>query len=149
MSDHLIAEANRHANALHQMKLPTTKLNHRDIDWYIAECIDLRRQLEYEIEAKRYHLRIACEEINDLKVKTGFYEREIARLRADKERLTELLRRWKEFIDEAVVAEDRSNLDGDNAETVLSQINDGAEEMLALLTPEERAAIDAARKEKE
>jgi hypothetical protein len=31
----------------------------------------------------------------------------------------------------------------------LSQINDGAEEMLALLTPEERAAIDAARKEKE
>jgi hypothetical protein len=73
---------------------------------------------------------------------------EIARLRADKERLTELLRRWKEFIDEAVVAEDCSNLDGDNAETVLSQINDGAEEMLALLTPEELAAIDAARKEK-
>ena len=73
-------------------------------------------------------------------------ERENAALRADKERLTELLRRWKEFIDEAVVTEDRSNLDGDNAETVLSQINDGAEEMLALLTPEERAAIDAARK---
>ena len=147
MSDHLIAEANRHAKALHQMTLRTTKPNHRDIDWYIAECIDLRRQLEYEIEAKRNHLRIACEEINDLKVKTGFYEREIARLRADKERLTELLRRWKEFIDEAVVAEDYSNLDGDNAETVLSQINDGAEEMLALLTPEELAALDAARKE--
>ena len=69
------------------MTPPTTKPNQRDIDWYIAECIDLRRQLEYEIEAKRNHLRIACEEINDLKVKTGFYEREIARLRADKERL--------------------------------------------------------------
>jgi transposase len=147
VSDHLIAEANRHAKALHQMTLPTTKPNQRDIDWYIAECIDLRRQLEYEIEAKRNHLRIAIEEISGLKIKTGFYEMEIARLRADKERLTELLRRWKEFIDEAVVAEDYSNLDGDNAETVLSQINDGAEEMLALLTPEELAAIDAARKE--
>ena len=87
MSDHLIAEANRHAKALHQMTLPTTKPNQRDIDWYIAECIDLRRQLEYEIEAKRNHLRIACEEINDLKVKAGFYEREIARLRADQLRM--------------------------------------------------------------
>jgi len=48
MSDHLIAEANRHAKALHQMTLPTTKPNQRDLDWYIAECIDLRRQLEYE-----------------------------------------------------------------------------------------------------
>ena len=87
MSDHLIAEANRHAKALHQMTLPTTKPNQRDLDWYIAECIDLRRQLEYEVEAKRNHLRIACEEINDLKVKTGFYEREIARLRADQLRM--------------------------------------------------------------
>jgi hypothetical protein len=82
VSDHLIAEANRHAKALHQMTLPTTKPNQRDIDWYIAECIDLKRQLDYEIEAKRNHLRIACEEINDLKVKTGFYEAEIARLRS-------------------------------------------------------------------
>ncbi len=81
MNDHLIAEANRHAKALHQMTIPTTKPNQRDIDWYIAECIDLRRQLEYEIEAKRNHLRIACEEINDLTVKAGFYEAEIARLR--------------------------------------------------------------------
>jgi hypothetical protein len=87
VSDHLIAEANRHAKALHQMTLPTTKPNQRDIDWYIAECIDLRRQLEYEIEAKRNHLRIACEELNHLTVKTGFYERENAALRADKERL--------------------------------------------------------------
>ena len=87
MSDHLIAEANRHAKALHQMTLPTTKPNQRDIDWYIAECDDLRKQLKAEIEAKRNHLRIACEEINDLKVKAGFYEREIARLRADSFRL--------------------------------------------------------------
>ena len=125
MSDHLIAEANRHANALHQMKLPTTKLNHRDIDWYIAECIDLRRQLEYEIEAKRNHLRIACEEINDLKVKTGFYEREIARLRADKERLDWL----------AQLPDKRLSRVHD------LWVNDGDIEDM-------RAAIDAARKEK-
>ena len=87
MSDHLIAEAMRHAKALDKMTLPTTKPNQRDLDWYIAECIDLRRQLEYEVEAKRNHLRIACEEINDLKVKVGFYEREIARLRADQLRM--------------------------------------------------------------
>lgn len=87
MSDHLIAEANRHAKALHQMTLPTTKPNHRDIDWYIAECIDLRRQLQYEMKAKRNHLRIAIKEISDLKVKTGFYYREIARLRTDQMRV--------------------------------------------------------------
>jgi hypothetical protein len=69
----------------------------------------------------------------------------VALLEADKARLIGTLWRWKEFIDEAVVAEDRSNLDGDNAETVLSQINEGAEEMLALLTPEDRQAIDQAR----
>lgn len=70
MSDHLIAEANRHAKALPKMTLPTTKPNDRDLSWYFAEC-----------------LRIARAEINELKVKAGFYEREIARLRADKERL--------------------------------------------------------------
>lgn len=87
MSDHLIAEANRHAKALPKMTLPTTKPNDRDLSWYIAECIDLKKQLEMECAAKREHMRIACAEINELKVKAGFYEREIARLRADKERL--------------------------------------------------------------
>ena len=87
MSDHLIAEANRHAKALLTMTLPTTKPNQRDIDWYIAECEDLKKQLKAETEAKRNHLRIACEEITDLKVKIGFHEREIARLRADQLRL--------------------------------------------------------------
>jgi hypothetical protein len=42
----------------------------------------------------------------------------------------EALERTKEFLEECEVAEDRSNLDGDNAETVLQQINDGAEEGL-------------------
>ena len=87
MSVHLIAAANRHAKALPKMTLPTTKPNDRDLSWYIAECIDLKKQLEMECAAKREHMRIACAEINELKVKAGFYEREIARLRADKERL--------------------------------------------------------------
>ena len=87
MSDHLIAEANRHAKALPKMQLPTTQPTHRDIAWYVDECADLKKQLASEIEAKRKHLHIACEEINQLKVKAEFFEREIARLQADKERL--------------------------------------------------------------
>jgi hypothetical protein len=39
----------------------------------------------------------------------------------------EALERTEEFLDECEVAEDRSNLDGDSAEVVLQQINDGAE----------------------
>ena len=38
MSDHLIAEANRHTKALPKMALPTTKPNDRDLAWYIREC---------------------------------------------------------------------------------------------------------------
>lgn len=91
MSDHLIAEANRHAKALHQMTLPTTQPTQRDIQWYIEECIYLRKHLDLECASKREHLRIACREINELKVKAGFYEREIARLRADGARLDFIL----------------------------------------------------------
>ena len=93
MSDHLIAEANRHAKAFGKMTLPTTQSTQRDIEWYIEECIDLRKQLDRECASKREHLRIACEEINGLKVRVGIYERENANLRADKARLDWLERR--------------------------------------------------------
>ncbi len=93
MSDHLIAEANRHAKALGKMNLPKQQPTHRDIQWYIDECIDLRKQLDRECASKREHLRIACEEINGLKVRVGIYERENAVLRADKARLDWLERR--------------------------------------------------------
>ena len=93
MSDHLIAEANRHAKAFGKMTLPTTQSTQRDIEWYIEECIDLRKQLDLECASKREHLRIACEEINGLKVRVGIYERENANLRADKARLDWLERR--------------------------------------------------------
>jgi hypothetical protein len=122
MSDHLIAEANRHAKALPKgkMTLPTTKPNDRDLAWYIEECIDLQKQLDREVESKNAHLRIACDEINQLKVRIGFFEREICRLRADNERMD-----W--------LARNRS----------VSTI-----ERPLFVTPESlRAAIDAARKE--
>ena len=93
MSDHLIAEANRHAKAFGKMTLPTTQSTQRDIEWYIEECIDLRKQLDRECASKREHLRIACSEINELKVRVGIYERENANLRADKARLDWLERR--------------------------------------------------------
>ena len=93
MSDHLIAEANRHAKAFGKMTLPTTQSTQRDIEWYIEECIDLRKQLDLECASKREHLRIACDEINKLKVQVGIYERENANLRADKARLDWLERR--------------------------------------------------------
>ena len=40
MSDHLIAEANRHA-----MVLPTTHPTHADIAWYVREVSELRAEL--------------------------------------------------------------------------------------------------------
>ena len=93
MSDHLIAEANRHAKALGKMNLPKQQPTQPDIQWYIEECIDLRKQLDLECASKREHLRIACDEINKLKVQVGIYERENAALRADKARLDWLERR--------------------------------------------------------
>ena len=59
MSDHLIAEANRHAKALSKMTLPTTKPNARDLDWYVRECESLderNKMLEAENAALREEL---------------------------------------------------------------------------------------------
>lgn len=134
MSDHLIAEANRHAKALPKMTLPTTKPNDRDLAWYIAECIDLKKQLDMECAAKREHLRIACAEINELKVKAGFYEREIARLREDGYRLD-----WLEANLYTLYA---SGLRCNESPAVEIEARSGRFEAESI-----RAAIDAARKE--
>ena len=48
MSDHLIAEANRHA-----MVLPTTQPTHADIVWYVREVYELRAELELLREWQR------------------------------------------------------------------------------------------------
>ncbi len=41
MSDHLIAEANRHA-----MALPSTHPTHTEIAWYVREVVELRAEVE-------------------------------------------------------------------------------------------------------
>lgn len=67
MSDHLIAEANRHAKALSKMTLPTTKPNDRDLDWYVRECESLderNKVLERENAELRERLHIADAEID-------------------------------------------------------------------------------------
>lgn len=67
MSDHLIAEANRHAKALSKMTLPTTKPNDRDLDWYVRECESLHernKMLEAENAGLRERLHIADAEID-------------------------------------------------------------------------------------
>lgn len=61
----------------------------------------------------------------------------IAALQADKERQAAEIKLLREFVEEVAVAEDRSNLDGDSAETVLQQLNDAAEDLID--------KIDAAR----
>ena len=59
MSDHLIAEANRHAKALPKMTLPTTKPNDLDLAWYRRECEllqDRNEALERENAALNHKL---------------------------------------------------------------------------------------------
>ncbi len=53
----------------------------------------------------------------------------------------DLMARITSFLEECEVAEDRSNLDGDSAEVVLQQINDGAEELLAIIRTKSPSAI--------
>lgn len=108
------------------MNLPTTKPNDRDLEWYIEECIDLKKQLEMECAAKREHLRIACAEINELKVKVGFYERENAELR-------EALKRWLKVADDC---------HQEQQEVGHSEYN-----ITVGLLCDTRALLDAARKE--
>ena len=59
MSDHLIAEANRHAKALPKMTLPTTKPNDLDLAWYRRECEWLEDRNEVlEVENARLQLEL-------------------------------------------------------------------------------------------
>lgn len=59
MSDHLIAEANRHTKALPKMTLPTTKPNDLDLLWYKHECERLQDRNEVlECENARLQLEL-------------------------------------------------------------------------------------------
>lgn len=61
----------------------------------------------------------------------------------------ELMGHIKEFLQECETAEDRSNLDGDTAEAVLEQINDGAEELLTKLATVQSAPCASASRDSE
>jgi predicted RNase H-like nuclease (RuvC/YqgF family) len=82
MSDHLIAEANRHAKALPKMTLPTTKPNDLDLAWYRREC-ELLQDRNEALERENAALR----------EKFMFAESEIILLREDREELRELAAR--------------------------------------------------------
>jgi len=63
VSDHLIAEANRHAEALPKMTLPTTKPNDLDLAWYRRECEllqDRNETLEDENARLQMELDASC-----------------------------------------------------------------------------------------
>ena len=62
MSDHLIAEANRHAEALPKMTLPTTKPNDLDLAWYRRECEWLEDRNEV-LEVENAAIRNAAVEV--------------------------------------------------------------------------------------
>lgn len=70
--------------------------------------------------------RIAQRGLDDLRAQLTAAQAKLAVA----EEMAGALKRTEEFLEECEVAEDRSNLDGDSAETVLNQINDGAEEGL-------------------
>ncbi len=70
MSDHLIAEANRHAKALPKMTLPTTKPNDLDLAWYRREC-ELLQDRNEALERENAAMRAAIEESEEFARNTG------------------------------------------------------------------------------
>lgn len=127
MSDHLIAEANRHAKALPKMTLPTTKPNDLDLAWYRRECEllqDRNEALEREIAA----LRAAIEESEEFARKNG---------ETCGSKIRELLR------ENAALREDKERLDWIAKNRSVSV----TERPLAVTPDSLRASIDAARKE--
>ena len=91
MSDHLIAEANRHAEALPKMTLPTTKPNDLDLAWYRRECEllqDRNEVLEVENASLQLELDASCN------------AEELRQVRAENAALRELLHRSLFWLDD-------------------------------------------------
>lgn len=85
------------------------------------------------LRQKLHALRLVCGTTDADKFETA-----LDRANAETAGLRALIVRLREFLSEVETAEDRSNLDGDSAEVVLQQLNDGAEELLKL-TPADLA----------
>ena len=79
MSDHLIAEANRHA-----MALPTTHPTHADIAWYVREVSELRA----EVKESKGRERVAIASWDEERQRALREGGRVVELRAEVERLT-------------------------------------------------------------
>lgn len=91
MSDHLIAEANRHAEALPKMTLPTTKPNDLDLAWYRRECELLQDRNEVlEVENARLQMELDA----------SYNAEELRQARAENAALRELLHRSLFWLDD-------------------------------------------------
>ena len=164
MSEHLIAEANRHAKALPKMTLPTTKPNDLDLAWYRREC-ELLQDRNEALERENAALRIIQAQDKEnyqiaMRASINVEQRlkgENAALREDWQ-LSE--RRWvareKEWAEKTVeIEKENAAL---RAERVLVSVHTGKFTTIsgrAMICPdcgrallhENRAVIDAARKE--
>ena len=78
MSDHLIAEANRHA-----MALPTTHPTHADIAWYVREVSELRA----EVKESKGRERVAIASWDEERQRALREGGRVVELRAEVERL--------------------------------------------------------------
>ena len=79
MSDHLIAEAHRHA-----MALPTTHPTHADIAWYVREVSELRA----EVKESKGRERVAIASWDEERQRALREGGRVVELRAEVERLT-------------------------------------------------------------
>ena len=140
MSDHLIAEAHRHA-----MALPTTHPTHADIAWYVREVSGLRAELALLREWQREVIQNANAhhaERKDAIARAESAEREafdwkkIARYEAARAERAE-----------AELAKERARLDWLMAGGVCMVQHTGGFHVSRLHAPVSRAAIDAAMKE--
>ena len=81
MSDHLIAEANRHA-----MALPKTNPTHADIAWYVREVGELRAEVERlrdgGVQRIKDAMAVVMDERDSFKARASRAETELATERA-------------------------------------------------------------------
>jgi hypothetical protein len=84
--------------------------------------------------------------VQDLCDKLAIACKKVDALRDENARLKGLVVTWRDFIEQVALAEDRGNLDGDDAATVLEQLNDEADKMVQL-TPATMADFVCVKRE--
>ena len=124
MSDHLIAEAHRHA-----MALPTTHPTHADIAWYVREVSELRAEVE-ESKARERAAIASWDEERQRALREGG---RVVELRAE----LALLREWQQEVIQNANAHHAERKDAiaraDRAEAELSAEQDKCDKLLSVL----------------